>query len=170
LTFDDGWQDNYSQAWPLLRARNIPAAIFLSTEYIATNKIFWVEQLRAARPQDPNLDGLMEFYKHMPASQRDRELKRLFTDSPLVPAQDAMLTWHSVGEMSRDGIEFGAHTHTHPLLTYEDSVTVQRELELPLALMQEQVGANAHLQLNRVGIVWETIHSSFLGYYCTKVT
>ena len=34
LTFDDGYRDNYENAFPLLQARNIPATFFLVMEFI----------------------------------------------------------------------------------------------------------------------------------------
>jgi len=39
VTFDDGYKDNYTNAYPMLKEFSIPAIIFLSAGFIGTNKI-----------------------------------------------------------------------------------------------------------------------------------
>lgn len=46
ITFDDGWQDNYTIGLPVLKKYNVPALIFISTDYIGSGKIFWHNRLR----------------------------------------------------------------------------------------------------------------------------
>jgi len=39
VTFDDGYQDNYENAYPILKKYNIPVTFFLTTSFIGTGKI-----------------------------------------------------------------------------------------------------------------------------------
>jgi len=45
VTFDDGWRDNFINAYPILKKYLIPAAIFIPSAYIDTNRRFWQEHL-----------------------------------------------------------------------------------------------------------------------------
>lgn len=45
ITFDDGYFDNYLNAWPILEKYKVPATIFVSTGNIDNNIEFWWDEL-----------------------------------------------------------------------------------------------------------------------------
>ncbi|MCC6220644.1 MAG: polysaccharide deacetylase family protein [Deltaproteobacteria bacterium] len=48
ITFDDGWVDNFSTAFPSLKEHGLPATIFLATSFVGTNGTFWTNSLALA--------------------------------------------------------------------------------------------------------------------------
>jgi len=45
LTFDDGWYDFYTYAFPILETHQVPATNFLPTDFIGTKDRFWTDKL-----------------------------------------------------------------------------------------------------------------------------
>jgi len=45
ITFDDGYADNFQNAKPLLEKYGIPATVFITTGYVATDREFWWDDL-----------------------------------------------------------------------------------------------------------------------------
>ena len=58
LSFDDGFQDNYQYAFPLLKKYNVKATIYLATQ------IEGIEKLDTAQIQEMSASGLIEFGAH----------------------------------------------------------------------------------------------------------
>ncbi|MGB2887263.1 MAG: polysaccharide deacetylase family protein [Candidatus Acidiferrales bacterium] len=159
LTFDDGWRDTYTTAYPWLKKFGMPATVFLATGSVERRGGFWVEQLRKAwrvpssraqmrsvLSQFTELEDIVEWLKHMPTERRNSVLERLLPVSENGDAPDdvdSMLTWKQAIEMSRDGVEMGAHTVNHPLLSYENDLTIERELRLSKQTLEEKLGKNA---------------------------
>lgn len=45
LSFDDGWKDFYTHAWPVLQKENVPAIVYLPTAFIGSDKSFWTDRI-----------------------------------------------------------------------------------------------------------------------------
>src|SRR5512140_338874 len=48
ITLDDGYADNYEQAFPVLRALELPATVYVVTETLEAGAPLWMAELRAA--------------------------------------------------------------------------------------------------------------------------
>jgi peptidoglycan/xylan/chitin deacetylase (PgdA/CDA1 family) len=80
VTFDDGYESVYRYAWPILRALQVPATVFLATAYLDSAEPFpfddWAESgsrrvpegswrpLRKAQCREMLADGLVELGAH----------------------------------------------------------------------------------------------------------
>ncbi|NOH02962.1 MAG: polysaccharide deacetylase family protein [Chloroflexi bacterium] len=144
ITFDDGYYDNYSNAFPILAERNLPAVIFLATGFIDGSASFYWDYVsycfyhtakrKASLPllgecaweDEPSRERLLlrwiEAVKRIPETQKNEYVSRigaaLEVDVPAQAFENLHLNWDQVRAMSRSGlIEFGSHTVTHPILT-----------------------------------------------------
>jgi peptidoglycan/xylan/chitin deacetylase (PgdA/CDA1 family) len=107
VTFDDGYEDNYSHAFPLLLKYGFPASFFLTT-------------------------GLVE--------QDSLVLKRFQTLRRSSLEDVRPLSWSQIDEMRSAGMEFGAHTHTHPNLARLPSRAVAEELRRSRQTLEDRFG------------------------------
>ena len=87
VTFDDGYQDNYQHAFPILKRKGIPAAVFVVTDLIGKpfwqihDKLYYLVNKAFAAWDDPRheLSGLLKGL-NLPASHLLRN--RMATSSP----------------------------------------------------------------------------------------
>jgi peptidoglycan/xylan/chitin deacetylase (PgdA/CDA1 family) len=58
ITVDDGYESNYTLAFPLLKEKNLPAAIFVTTDFVNEREWLWVDRLEYAlnRTTSPRLE------------------------------------------------------------------------------------------------------------------
>lgn len=143
LTVDDGYQDFYTVAFPILKKYNVPTIVFLTVDFVDNRIWLWHDLLNFGishtRRADFILNGnffdltyplgrsklklsLDKICTRSTTTERDafidQFLKELKVEVPKYPTPDyAPLTWNQIIEMSGSGISYGAHTCTHPILS-----------------------------------------------------
>ncbi len=166
ITFDDGYLDNYASAYPILCKHNFPALIFLTTEHIGTDASFYWDLAGYcfAHTKNDSLtfpDGAVrhwsdqkqleqvtktwtESLKSMPQAEKESHVQRLpellGVSVPNGFFQRLMMNWDQVREMQKGGIEFGAHTLHHPILTRIPLEQVRAEVEGSKARIEQELG------------------------------
>ena len=58
ITFDDGFENNYSIAAPVLDDLNIPATFYFSTDFIDNNTMSWIDKIEYCFESDKKLRSL----------------------------------------------------------------------------------------------------------------
>jgi peptidoglycan/xylan/chitin deacetylase (PgdA/CDA1 family) len=156
VTFDDGYKDNYTHAYPILKAFHIPATIFLVTGHIGQNKLFWWDaiaycvkqtklaakdfpaiaeqplQLTDQREKELAIQRILGWIKQVPDEVSRQFVARLpeelEVEMPEGVSQGMHLSWDEVKEMAENKIEFGSHTVTHPILANVGEEQLESEL------------------------------------------
>jgi peptidoglycan/xylan/chitin deacetylase (PgdA/CDA1 family) len=167
ITFDDGYRDNYTNAFPILKELGLKATIFLATGHIGSGKPFWwdsvaflVKNTRLTEiplptgPRLPSLNGnqsrreaidiLLGWLKKAPEAEKNRLLAALpailKVEVPAKLVRGTHLNWDEVREMSREGIEFGSHTVTHPVLANVSEKQLEIELSQSKRTIEARIG------------------------------
>jgi peptidoglycan/xylan/chitin deacetylase (PgdA/CDA1 family) len=146
ITFDDGFQNTYEVAFPILRAEGLPATIFLATRFIDTSDTLWFCRLNEALAYTTHrilewngygfdLSGvearartsaiLQAQLKSLPNLELLITVRKIISDLGGNPdcqfnadSPFRMLTRRAITEMTTgELIEIGAHTHSHAILS-----------------------------------------------------
>ncbi len=127
VTFDDGYRDNLVNAKPVLARHGVPATLFLATGFIDQNTPFWWDELatmilastQAIRDQQV-WAGEAITLDWGEAERSDIAGGWRVSDGPRTARQNAYLAGL---------VELGAHTVTHPALTFLSRLESRREIE-----------------------------------------
>jgi len=155
LTFDDGYLDNYTRAFPILRRHGLNATFYVSTGCIDNRSILWTGLLRfcvfttgvpvleIAEPMPFRLPvaspterreaftKLIVTMKNVPTATRLallESVRRAAGIEDVSPLRSIMMSWQQIEEMHRAGMIIGAHTITHPNLPNATPEEAHREI------------------------------------------
>ena len=134
LTFDDGWLDNYTNAFSILKDHQVPATIFLATGFVGTQRWFWPEEvsfylawLYQNKVDSRKLPGILQnlfdksqFYfnglscdtidrfidelKQYEPRQREQVVSALKEVCPAKKHERLLMNWDEVQEMTDSGL------------------------------------------------------------------
>lgn len=157
VTFDDGFLDNWTCAWPILRQLGIPSIFFVTTGFIDRKRRPWPDHVRllvanSAKTEVSilgrtfsltSLDRRVEAARGMNAlllplmpEAREQHLHALEEDLGCPPAEMPAMTWEHLALMAEQGAVIGAHSETHPSLRGTD-----RELQFwELSRSRDRIG------------------------------
>jgi len=155
ITFDDGYTDNFKYALPILQARNLPAIVFLATDYIGHKKPFFWDltaycfhhtrshnadlPLVGMRPwadaaaRTTVMKDWLARLKTLPDDDKWAAVRQLPAALQVSVPPDAFaglcMTWEQVRAMTAGGVDMGAHTQSHPILTRVSLAQARTEVQ-----------------------------------------
>lgn len=168
VTFDDGYLDNYTNAFPILKDLGIPATIFLATNHIGKQQLFWWDLIAYCLKTTSEASAEFEEFPEMRLSMGSWEQRlesiekvlrvvkrvsdtqkncfveslaeRLGVDLSNHSIERMHLNWDEVREMSEGGVEFGSHSATHPVLSNVEEEALDYELAGSKREIENQTG------------------------------
>lgn len=174
ITFDDGYEDNYTFAYPILKKYLLSATIFLTVNCINERIPLWFDQILSGFKTTSRINfdcplsnehflietreqklkiahATLEKLKLVDNDMKDEYIKDVLTALDDRASNDTplsnysnLLTWERVKEMAANNIFFGSHTMTHPILANLTDSNIKYELQTSRKIIENQLGKEAH--------------------------
>lgn len=156
VTFDDGFIDNFGEAYPILLDTGVRATFFVSTGYVGQPGTFWFDEVchmlletdavMVTLPGGPSVslldrpsrraagEAVLSAMKGVRNEIRLRWIEALREQTGVRLLErghpdSSTMNWDQVREMVSGGMEIGSHTVTHPILSNLSGPQLDRELQ-----------------------------------------
>lgn len=166
LTFDDGHRCLVDPIYPILRERRLRAIAFLATGPVSDGSFVWTDDIRhrllACAQSSLNLpvfgevilddrrqrldlaSRIIATLKTRPDADRRAVVDALQHEVSLTPPRSPMITWEEAAAMD-DVFHWGAHTHSHPVLSRVSPAAARDEVCLSRNKIREMTGQVTNL-------------------------
>ena len=170
ITFDDGFENNLTVAAPILYDFDVPATIYVTTEFIEKNRMSWIDRIENAvehaseqtiNPQWANesftlrntesrirfLTAVRKYVKSSPECDSNTFASELCSELGVHPEPEAngeldrKMSWAQVNSAAQSElITIGGHSHTHPILSFLSRQQLAYELDSCFDLLKDKAG------------------------------
>ena len=127
ITFDDGYQNLYSHALPILKEFSYKATVFLVTDCVGKNAEWIIRDQKFI---------LKKIVARLTLSKEEKEAQ---VQNLKEISQFKLLSWDEVREMKNHGFEFQSHSHTHPFVSEISGDDVKFELEQSKSILEKNL-------------------------------
>jgi peptidoglycan/xylan/chitin deacetylase (PgdA/CDA1 family)/glycosyltransferase involved in cell wall biosynthesis len=168
VTFDDAYRNNLTVAAPILSELGIPAVLFVPTQFVGAETMYWNEELEARllattalAVKVPLASGrwlwlrnieerrsafqvLSPLLKAMAPKDRNRvweDLREQLSGGDPQAAHEPRLNWDELQQLKSHGFAIGSHTVAHALLPGLPEEKVERELMRSKATLETRLGS-----------------------------
>ena len=172
FTFDDGYVDNLTNAYPIFKKHGIPFTIYITTNFINRRAVVWWYLLEEILQKNDHLTlswkGRKRQYQCRNAQEKDRvfsyfrnlimreldpsnsiedfqELFGDYVDDLYEYTNQHMLTWEQIEELAKDPlVTIAAHTVNHLPLR----LLSHQQLEIEIKDSQRELSSRLDLEIN----------------------
>ena len=143
ISFDDGFRDVFTNAFPIFKKYRIPFTLYLTTGFPDGKADIWWIQMEQNRSVDDYEDLMKRIYgSGRPMAEMMHEITG--TNPDLELTRVLALSWEEIKEMVASGLcTIGSHTVSHPGLTRVGADVCRRELEASRRVIKERIGVDA---------------------------
>lgn len=164
ITFDDGYRDNYTIAYPIMQEMGIPGIFFIPYDIIEQRSLGWWDLIayviKNCGKESIKFEGRdIRFDKHRSywvtyfqelaktqSKSRIESMIQVLSNScevslPGPEVQGAeLMTWDQIREIAGADNAIGSHTNNHPVLANEDRQTQEEEIKRSKELIEHKIG------------------------------
>jgi peptidoglycan/xylan/chitin deacetylase (PgdA/CDA1 family) len=169
LSFDDGYEDFYKNAWPVLQRYHLKVNMNVVTSSASYGTPIWTQRLNnafdalwkkgVAQPIvlpsgfiiKPGISKqqlyneslkLFRFMCHLNTSERQSMLNETLIRMQTRENPTPFMTWEQIIDLHNSGVEIGSHTATHELLTnIEHENQLRDELTSSKNILEQKLGS-----------------------------
>lgn len=125
LTFDDGLKEFYTNIAPILKEKNIPATVFINTDFIDNKGLFY-RYKASVLTEEYAAKGLLEVDFENANMIDDFAATMNYDFNDYLKNEQPYLSSNQIEELIDDGFTIGAHSRNHPLykrLSIEEQIS-----------------------------------------------
>jgi peptidoglycan/xylan/chitin deacetylase (PgdA/CDA1 family) len=150
ISFDDGYANNCEVAMPILRSIGVPATVFVATGFLDGGRMFNDTVIETVRRAGSDIDlheigmgrvklgdaasrralarRILSEVKYFSPAERQARIDRIAGAAHAELPRNLMLSRAQVRQLHDGGIEVGAHTVNHPILTSIDDNEAREQI------------------------------------------
>lgn len=167
ITFDDGYYDNYSVAFPVLKKHKVPGIFYLATDLVGSPNIPWWDEiaylLRKSCGSSYQLPSSSNLYQ-LDEKNIDDTIRRIIFEAKRLKniaitevvehvrknfpkaysslkgeEENLFMDWPDAIDMANNGMEIGSHTISHQILSQLSDSEQRLEITTSKKIIEEKL-------------------------------